>query len=245
MSASLTPSKRQNDGNVSEPDGKGKLQKSNGSFSQNKPLKSSPSCSEFRVLCPSSKTDSAIGKDGLIISKIREETGATVGVKETIPGCDEVVITICFDKENEAPTEQSKEVDGKEENVDEKHDEAKEKGENADDKESVAVENSKSENVVPSASLQMALMLFFDKMVEGKTDTDGGDGERKKSSIMVLRLLVLSTQVGCILGKGGSVIKQMALESGAQIRILPRDKLPPCASVVDELVQVRFDVGMF
>lgn len=49
---------------------------------------------------------------------------------------------------------------------------------------------------------------------------------------------MLSGQVGCLLGKGGSVIKQMSAESGAQIRILPRDKLPICASPSDELVQV-------
>ena len=42
----------------------------------------------------------------------------------------------------------------------------------------------------------------------------------------------------CLLLLGGSVIKQMSAESGAQIRILPRDKLPPCASAADELVQV-------
>ncbi|KAM7520887.1 hypothetical protein LguiB_019849 [Lonicera macranthoides] len=38
---------------------------------------------------------------------------------------------------------------------------------------------------------------------------------------------------------GSNVIKQMSSESGAEIHILPRDKLPGCASSSDELVQLR------
>lgn len=44
--------------------------------------------------------------------------------------------------------------------------------------------------------------------------------------------------MGCLLGKGGSVIKQMSAETGAQIRVLPRDKHPQCASAADEVVQI-------
>ncbi|CAI9302769.1 unnamed protein product [Lactuca saligna] len=54
----------------------------------------------------------------------------------------------------------------------------------------------------------------------------------------LVRLLVVYTQVGCLLGKSGGLIKQMASESREQIRILPRDKIPACASSSDELVQV-------
>ncbi|CAI9277341.1 unnamed protein product [Lactuca saligna] len=54
----------------------------------------------------------------------------------------------------------------------------------------------------------------------------------------VVRLLVVSTQVDCLLGKSGGVIKQMASERKEQIKILPRDKIPACASSSDELVQV-------
>ncbi|MDF5361615.1 KH domain-containing protein, partial [Vibrio parahaemolyticus] len=42
--------------------------------------------------------------------------------------------------------------------------------------------------------------------------------ESNKPSSFFLRLLILTAQVGCVLGKGGSVIKRMAAESGAQIR---------------------------
>ncbi|XP_042456253.1 RNA-binding KH domain-containing protein RCF3-like isoform X1 [Zingiber officinale] len=47
-----------------------------------------------------------------------------------------------------------------------------------------------------------------------------------------------STKVGCLHGKGGSVIKQISADSGAQIRILPKDKLPLCGTQLDEIVQI-------
>ncbi|KAI3508945.1 hypothetical protein L1887_23967 [Cichorium endivia] len=72
----------------------------------------------------------------------------------------------------------------------------------------------------------------------GTVDEDSN----KEAVEFVFRLLVLSTQVGCILGKSGGVIKQMASESGAQIKILPKDKLPACASSSDELIQISGEV---
>ncbi|KAF2324206.1 hypothetical protein GH714_010007 [Hevea brasiliensis] len=78
--------------------------------------------------------------------------------------------------------------------------------------------------------------------VEAEPEKAGGNEEDNKPSMSILRLLVLSSQVGCLLGKGGSVIKQMSAESGAQIRILPRDKLSMCASPADELVQITGEV---
>jgi len=65
-------------------------------------------------------------------------------------------------------------------------------------------------------------------MVEGVEETTEGDEESNKSSSFFFRLLILTAQVGCVLGKGGSVIKRMTAESGAQIRILPKDKVPVC-----------------
>lgn len=241
MSALLTPSKRPHERNLTEPIGKGKWQKLTGSYSHNQPSKLSPSGAVFRVLCPASKIGSVIGKAGSIISEIRQQTGAKVKVEEIVSGCEErVIVVTSSDKGNDVTVEQSKDC-SEEANVDEKHDESKEQ-KNSEDMESVPVEHSKSEYETPPA--QKALLLTFDRMVEGEQDTDGGDEEGNKSSSCILRLLVLSTQVGCLLGKGGSVIKQMSSESGAQIRILPRDKLPPCASASDELVQVILVFGL-
>lgn len=236
MSFSLTPSKRSYERSLTDSNGKGKWQKSGGFYSQNQSLKISPGTVVFRVLCPASKTGSVIGKGGTIISQIRQETGVKVRVEETVSGCDERVVLITgSDKDTEADNEQSKE-DGEDTKAAEEVSDTKEPGENDEDKESVPVEDSQVEKGI--SSVQKALLLVFERMAEGESETNGGDEDSNKSSTFVVRLLVLSSQVGCLLGKGGSVIKQMSAESGAQIRILPRDKLPLCASPSDELVQV-------
>ena len=108
--------------------------------------------------------------------------------------------------------------------------------ENEEEKEGVPVADSGT--VKETSSMQKALLLVLEKMFEADLVTDGGDEENNKPSTFILRLLVLSSQVGCLLGKGGSVIKQMSAESGAHIRISPRDRLPKCSSVSDELVEV-------
>lgn len=234
MSAPLTPSKRPHDENPIEPNGKGKLQKS-----ENQTSKLSSGNAVFRVLCPVSKLDSITGDGGSFISQICQETLVKVRVEETVPGCDERVIIVGSDRENDVDTEHSKEDGVEGENEDEKHDDTKDSKENDENKESVPNEDSKSDNLTPS--VQKALQLVFERIIEGETETDGGDEQGEKSLTFVCRLLVLSTQVGCLLGKGGSVVKQMSSESGAQIRILPRDKLPLCATASDELVQVTLN----
>ncbi|BFG19558.1 hypothetical protein CerSpe_058320 [Prunus speciosa] len=235
MSAPLTPSKRPHDENPTEPNGKGKLQKS-----ENQSSKLSSGNAVFRVLCPVSKLDSITGDGGSFISQICQETLVKVRVEETVPGCDERVIIVGSDRDNDVDTEHSKEDGVEGENVDEKHDDTKDSKENDENKESIPNEDSKSDNLSPS--VQKALQLVFERIIEGETETDGGDEQSDKSLTFVCRLLVLSTQVGCLLGKGGSVVKQMSSESGAQIRILPRDKLPLCATASDELVQITGEV---
>lgn len=231
MSLPLTSSKRPNDGSHVESNGKGKRQKKSGSH----PFKVSPGSVVFRLLCPASKIGCVIGKGGCIISEIRQETGVKVKVEDTIPGCDERVITITgSDKETGEDPEKNEGVHTEETDNKGKDDETINHGDNNENKDSLPVEDSSREKGTPS--VRKALFLVFERIVEGegeKTEVNGDD-----TKIFVLRLLVLTTQVGCILGKGGSVIKQMAADSGAQIRILPRDKLPLCASVPDELVQV-------
>ncbi|XP_061352985.1 KH domain-containing protein HEN4-like isoform X2 [Gastrolobium bilobum] len=232
----MASSKRPNDRSHVEPNGKGKRQKSAG------PLDVSTGNVVFRLLCPASRIGGVIGKGGAIVSQIRQETGVKVKIEEPVPGCDERVITIFgSDKETEEDTtEQGKEVNNDKDEGKGKNEETKEEdgddGDNDGDKDSVPVEDSQSEK--GNLPIRKALSLVFERMIEGVEETTEGDEESNKSSSFVFRLLVLSNQVGCLLGKGGSVIKKMSAESGAQIRILPRDKLPMCASASDELVQI-------
>lgn len=55
---------------------------------------------------------------------------------------------------------------------------------------------------------------------------------------MLAKLLVSSNQIGCLLGKGGSIIAEMRKSTGAYIRILGKDQTPNCASENEEVVQV-------
>lgn len=59
---------------------------------------------------------------------------------------------------------------------------------------------------------------------------------------MIARLLVSSNQIGCLLGKGGSIISEMRKVTGAYIRIMGKDQIPKFASEGEEVVQVRLHV---
>ncbi|XP_011017029.1 PREDICTED: KH domain-containing protein At4g18375-like [Populus euphratica] len=241
MSTALTPSKRLHDSKSTETNGKGKRQNTVGTNSPSQPLKSSPAAVVFRILCPAPKIGTVTGEGGAVISQIRQETGAKVIVEENIPGCDEQIIVISgSDEKTEVSIEQSKKDGDEEANVAEESDNTNDGNEKEEEKEGVPVEDSGT--VKETSSMQKALLLVSEKMFEADPVTDGGDEENNKPSTFILRLLVLSSQVGCLLGKGGSVIKQMSAESGAQIRIPPRDRLPICSSVSDELVEITGEI---
>lgn len=48
----------------------------------------------FRLLCPSDKIGSVIGKGGSIIYNLRKETGARIKIANAVPGSDERVIIV-------------------------------------------------------------------------------------------------------------------------------------------------------
>lgn len=53
------------------------------------------------------------------------------------------------------------------------------------------------------------------------------------------RLLVSNSRIGCLIGKGGTIITEMRRLTKANIRILSKEDLPKIASEDDEMVQVR------
>nr|GFA64194.1 KH domain-containing protein [Tanacetum cinerariifolium] len=59
-------------------------------------LSSSPGTSEtvYRILCPSRKIGSVLGKGGEIIKALREDTQAKITVAESVPGSEERVVMI-------------------------------------------------------------------------------------------------------------------------------------------------------
>lgn len=52
------------------------------------------------------------------------------------------------------------------------------------------------------------------------------------------RLLVSTSRIGCLIGKGGSIITEIRRLTKANIRILSKEGLPKIASEDEEMVQV-------
>ncbi|KAK9272508.1 hypothetical protein L1049_002881 [Liquidambar formosana] len=58
------------------------------------------------------------------------------------------------------------------------------------------------------------------------------------------RLLVPTSRIGCLIGKGGSIVTEMRKITKANIRILSKESLPKVASGDDEMVQISGDLDI-
>ncbi|XP_062187981.1 KH domain-containing protein HEN4-like isoform X2 [Phragmites australis] len=92
-------------------------------------------------------------------------------------------------------------------------------------------------------TVQSALLRIFDRMVEVESNTRLMFDKSSQSSA---RVLFLKSQYGCLVGLGGSIIKEMVNATGARIQILEDTDVPACASnfelvlqITGELVKVR------
>lgn len=90
--------------------------------------------------------------------------------------------------------------------------------------------------------VQEALLRVHLRIIEADPAKPEDNHELEREKEISTRLLVPTTQVGCLLGKQGKIVSQMREQSGAQIRVLPKDQLPVCASPADELVQITGDL---
>ncbi|KAM1130432.1 hypothetical protein ACFX1X_045602 [Malus domestica] len=58
------------------------------------------------------------------------------------------------------------------------------------------------------------------------------------------RLLVPTSRIGCLIGKGGAIVTEMRRLTKANIRILSKENLPKIASEDDEMVQISGDLDI-
>lgn len=93
--------------------------------------------------------------------------------------------------------------------------------------------------VIPSAL--KAVLLVFDRIFAAEDGNETGDASGASTPVS-LRLLVLYSQAGWLLGKGGSMVKQMSADNGCEIRV-SKDMLPSCATSNDRLCQITGDIG--
>lgn len=191
--------------------------------------KLSPGEAFFRILCPADKTGGVIGKGGAIIRQLREETGAKIRIDDSLSGCDERVIVVIADSTKK---------------------DAANSNHGSSDAGSLNAEESaySSVNDESSSQAQRALIRVLERIwkvdEEGNAVQSEGEGRkdefsdgRSPQAVVVCRLLAPSNQVGSVLGKGGKIIEKIRQETGAQVRVLPKDQLPACALPGDELIQ--------
>ncbi|KAI3462926.1 hypothetical protein Pfo_019589 [Paulownia fortunei] len=153
--------------------------------------RSEASSKEFslRLVCPTANIGGVIGKGGMIINQIRQDSGAVIKVDSSTAEGDDCVISIS-----------AKEI--------------------FDDTFSPAIDA--ASRLQPRCS--------------EKTERDSG------LVSFTTRLLVPSSQIGCLIGKGGSIISDMRKLAKANIRILSKENLPKVASKDDEMVQISGDL---
>jgi poly(rC)-binding protein 2/3/4 len=78
-------------------------------------------------------------------------------------------------------------------------------------------------------------MLIFSRLFELATNKILDNGPR---SSITARLVVPTSQIGCVLGKGGVIVSEMRKTTGAAIQILKVEQNPKCISENDQVVQV-------
>ncbi|CAM6118151.1 unnamed protein product [Calypogeia fissa] len=209
------------------------------------PMKPTADETVFRILCPGSKTGSVIGKQGSIIKALRQETGARIKIADAVPGVDERVIIISAsdrDRERGRDRERNRDRERDRDGVSRERDggsvdrEREGRERERDVRERDRGEPRDREVLSPA---QEALFRVHGRIVDSE-NANGSDEEDEDGgpSLVTTRLLVPNNQIGCLLGKGGKIIEQMRDETGAQIRILPKEQLPGCALPTDELVQI-------
>lgn len=202
----------------------------------------------FRILCPGSKIGSVIGKGGSIIKSLRQETRAKIKIVDAVPGVDERVIIISCSEKGGYREKGGSGGGGKEGRDGSRdgrggRDGSREDGSDRDrepgsrDRDTRERDSGGEEREGGVSPAQEALFRVHARIVDGEGNEEE-DEDEDASHHFTTRLLVPNNQIGCLLGKGGKIIEQMRHETGAQIRILPKEQLPGCALPTDELVQV-------
>ncbi|XP_073110134.1 KH domain-containing protein At4g18375 isoform X3 [Elaeis guineensis] len=156
------------------------------------PPRDENSAKEFslRLICPSANIGGVIGKGGVIIKQIRQESGAFIKVNSSAEE-DDCIITISAKEFFEDPI---------------------------------------------SPTIDAAIRL--QPRCSEKTERESGEHS------YTTRLLVPTSRIGCLIGKGGTIISEMRRSTRANIRILSKENLPKVASEDDEMVQISGDLDV-
>lgn len=176
------------------------------------PLTVHAGCTCFRLLCHASRIGGVIGKSGVIIKQLQQETSAKIRVEDPPPDSDDRVITVI------ANSAANKTISFIEHN--------NQLNKNLD-------EGSEYSEV---SAAQEALVKVFERILLVAAEADGG--YFAPGGVASCRLLADKSVIGSVIGKGGKVIEKIRKDTGCRVRILVQDKLPSCALPTDEMVEV-------
>ncbi|KAG6742585.1 hypothetical protein POTOM_053506 [Populus tomentosa] len=91
------------------------------------------------------------------------------------------------------------------------------------------------------SAAQKTIVLVFSRAVESGIEK-GLDPGSSRGSPVTARLVVSPSQVGCLLGKGGTIISEMRKATSTSIRIIAGDQRnPKCVPETDHVVEISGD----
>lgn len=193
---------------------------SNSNNNSGKNSTETPFTTSYMILCPDIKAGSVIGKSGLIIKSLRQETGAWINVHPMLQGDDERIIETGDNRRRE-PDGRPPQYSPAQEALLMIHE---------------RILDAEFEFGGSSGGGYAGTEEDMDDY-GGSWDRGGGGGGGTR---VTTKLVVPRMHVGCLMGKGGKIIEQMRMETKTHIRILPRDQsMPQCVTMSEEIVQVR------
>ena len=214
----------------------------------------------FRLLCPIGRAGSVLGKGGCIIRQLREETGARIKLGEVREGMDERVIGIAAVETPEAPWSAAQEalfrvvarivesdgallgdVGAGGGGAGRTSAAAARLGDGA-----VAVGASGADGDTANGGGGAQIQSGSGGKGGEGGGSGGADAQAATENSVKVRLIVPASQIGCLLGKGGTEIERIHQASGADIFFLSGDAhlLQHAHALEDDSVlQVSGEVG--
>jgi len=93
----------------------------------------------------------------------------------------------------------------------------------------------------PFSTAQEALFRTQQRLCD--LEMKAPEGSDSIPSSVTTKMLVYGSQAGCLIGKGGEIIKMIREGSGASVRVLSPDEVPICAEPTDRVVQLTGEVS--
>lgn len=90
----------------------------------------------------------------------------------------------------------------------------------------------------PASPTRNAVIQVFCKTVEAIIKRENTD--KVNSGPISTRLLISPNEVGCLMGKRGTIISELRIVTGAVFKIIRGSKVPKCATGNDEVLQVSY-----